>query len=882
MRPQLLPFLAAVLLSLCWTSAEHKDVFLETDRSYKYDLPSPGKPGANSNCTGKCVHVFMGLLCDFVDDNADCGEQFLRCCVGGIFSRGFTRKSGTSVDMMDDSPTEQQIPNDVTTPSPSNDDHPVADPPPPKEPKPTQPTSPEKENADQEPLTAMESLQSPQIESPLPEPAESTRGNSCPGSCVMPLLGLLCGTISRNHSCSEGRVCCATSTAQSEDTVEATTVDPVLDSTTRTPVTRSACHGRCIPMYLSNTCKRPSVILISKSVSCSSGMICCSRGLEGHSKYGTKTEVEHIDQEDSGGANPSSETSTEAKKLAPPPRDEQRPRPIAIPIHRSRPQGYPKPTRPLRKPFSKQPSVKPPDYHENNYNYYGSTNEEDESSQEHSQTRRPPYYIKIRHPSLGPPVLPTPPYHDAGSRPDVPSKFSDKQDIDNKFGRPPTTELRNLSATVTVPRRPPQSSGRRPPPLIQATAGSAVGEVFPVRVPLPSSDYDEEHRSWLQRVHELAKKRAPPRPQEPGYSQQGGNKRRKPNWQHSIKPHESEFGNPWNMPIPSDGKDIHHFSASTSNSGWIPFHQAYQPVNKQKVAENHHNNSSEFTPMRGVFQNPNQEPRDPNVCGVRGVKNRTNHPQSQGGTEARPGEWCWHAAIVNRKNQYICNGALISAQWVLTAADCVLNHTNATENIYVRLGYTDIMSPYNPPGAQTKTVAKAYVHHSFNKDTLANNIALLKLKDIVELNGAVCVVCLPHKQKLALEQRSENEDCVATGYGSSAKEDDLTYNYPRLKEASVAVLRYSDGCPTTEPRARQLELAMDVTGSYFCAGHGDVEEDCRGDPGRLLVCPNGDYFEISGIASQGLSCGGPDALALYTNVSSYSGWINQIANVNRF
>ncbi|CAN7996291.1 unnamed protein product [Ixodes pacificus] len=497
MRPQLLPFLAAVLLSLCWTSAEHKDVFLETDRSYKYDLPSPGKPGANSNCTGKCVHVFMGLLCDFVDDNADCGEQFLRCCVGGIFSRGFTRKSGTSVDMMDDSPTEQQIPNDVTTPSPSNDDHPVADPPPPKEPKPTQPTSPEKGNADQETLTAMESLQSPQIESPLPEPAAST-------------------------------------------------------------------------------------------------------------------------------------------------------------------------------------------------------------------------------------------------------------------------------------------------------------------------------------------------------------------------------------------------TASTSNSGWIPFHQAYQPVNKQKVAENHHNNSSEFTPMRGVFQNPNQEPRDPNVCGVRGVKNRTNHPQSQGGTEARPGEWCWHAAIVNRKNQYICNGALISAQWVLTAADCVLNHTNATENIYVRLGYTDIMSPYNPPGAQTKTVAKAYVHHSFNKDTLANNIALLKLKDIVELNGAVCVVCLPHRQKLALEQRSEKEDCVATGYGSSAKEDDLTYNYPRLIEASVAVLMYSDGCRSSEPRARQLELAMDVTGSYFCAGHGDVEEDCRGDPGRLLVCPNGDYFEISGIASQGLSCGGPDALALYTNVSSYSGWINQIANVNRF
>ncbi|CAN7996284.1 unnamed protein product [Ixodes hexagonus] len=497
MRPQLLVFLAAVLGSLCWTRAKSKYVFRETDRSYKYDLPSPSEPGARSNCTGKCVHVFMGLLCDFVDDNADCGEQFLRCCVGGIFSRGFTRKSGTSVDMMDDGPPDQEQPIDSTTPSPSDDDHPVADLPPPKEPGPTKPTSPENAGTDQETLTAMESQQSPQIESPLPKPAE---------------------------------------------------------------------------------------------------------------------------------------TST----------------------------------------------------------------------------------------------------------------------------------------------------------------------------------------------------------------------------------------------------------TSTSNSGWIPFHQAYQPVNKQKVAENHQNNSSEFTPMKGVFQNPTEEPRDPNMCGVRGVKNRANHPHNQGGTEARPGEWCWHAAIVNRKNQYMCNGALISAQWVLTAADCVLNHTNATENIYVRLGYTDIVSPYNPSGAQTKTVDKAYVHHSFSRDTLANNIALLKLKDIVELNSAVCVVCLPHKRNLALKQRSETENCVVTGYGTSAREDDLAYNYPRLKEASVAVLESSYGCRDLEPRARQLELAMDVAGSFFCAGSGAVEKECRGDPGRLLVCPNGDYFELSGIATQGLSCGGPEALALYTNVSFYSGWINQIANVNRF
>ena len=42
-----------------------------------------------------------------------------------------------------------------------------------------------------------------------------------------------------------------------------------------------------------------------------------------------------------------------------------------------------------------------------------------------------------------------------------------------------------------------------------------------------------------------------------------------------------------------------------------------------------------------------------------------------GGHDALPGEYCWQVALINSLNQYLCGGALIGTQWVLTAAHCV-------------------------------------------------------------------------------------------------------------------------------------------------------------------------------------------------------------------
>lgn len=55
----------------------------------------------------------------------------------------------------------------------------------------------------------------------------------------------------------------------------------------------------------------------------------------------------------------------------------------------------------------------------------------------------------------------------------------------------------------------------------------------------------------------------------------------------------------------------------------------------------------------------------------RDVQQSQRHARVVGGDDAEPAEWCWQVALINSLNQYLCGGALIGTQWVLTAAHCV-------------------------------------------------------------------------------------------------------------------------------------------------------------------------------------------------------------------
>lgn len=74
--------------------------------------------------------------------------------------------------------------------------------------------------------------------------------------------------------------------------------------------------------------------------------------------------------------------------------------------------------------------------------------------------------------------------------------------------------------------------------------------------------------------------------------------------------------------------------------------------------------------IQSMMEEPAPSSSSKYVCGMKGTDNRRTG-RVVGGEDALPGEWCWQVALINSQNQYLCGGALIGTQWVLTAAHCV-------------------------------------------------------------------------------------------------------------------------------------------------------------------------------------------------------------------
>ncbi|XP_043088489.1 complement factor I [Puntigrus tetrazona] len=227
-----------------------------------------------------------------------------------------------------------------------------------------------------------------------------------------------------------------------------------------------------------------------------------------------------------------------------------------------------------------------------------------------------------------------------------------------------------------------------------------------------------------------------------------------------------------------------------------------------------------------------------------------------GGEEALPTQIQWQVAIQDEGSIH-CGGAYLGGCWVLTAAHCVRPKPKS-----FRVKFSLWKKHRKQSTTDSIPVKNIIIHHGYDAQTYANDIALVQLKELnlsdkcMEDNPAVRAVCIPW----ATQQFQPNHNCTISGWGR----DREGLSAATLKWANVTIIGDCENY-YKDRFLPGMECAGDLEGKV---------DSCQGDSGGPLVCTDASGLSyVWGIVSWGDKCGEANHPGVYTKVAHYFDWI---------
>ncbi|XP_015181463.1 PREDICTED: trypsin-7-like [Polistes dominula] len=210
---------------------------------------------------------------------------------------------------------------------------------------------------------------------------------------------------------------------------------------------------------------------------------------------------------------------------------------------------------------------------------------------------------------------------------------------------------------------------------------------------------------------------------------------------------------------------------------------------------------------------------------------------------------------IRYNERHICGGAIISKEWIITAAHCVKG--SYAGFISIKAGVSDL----NKVGTVLRA-KKILIHGFYNPSNSDYDIALIRLEKPLRFDFNIRPVLLP----TIADQYVAGSNADVTGWGVLRKNGVVTN---KLREVRVPIVSNSYCSYLYKSRA--------ITSRMLCAGYVNIggKDACQGDSGGPLV----QQGILIGIVSWGYGCAEPAYPGVYTRVAAFRSWIATYAKV---
>lgn len=238
-------------------------------------------------------------------------------------------------------------------------------------------------------------------------------------------------------------------------------------------------------------------------------------------------------------------------------------------------------------------------------------------------------------------------------------------------------------------------------------------------------------------------------------------------------------------------------------------------------------------------------------------------PKIIGGKISTKTQWPWAAGLIKKEfspyDGLFCGASLISPQWLVTAAHCVIDEDQTSFD--VTLNRPDL----SKATGERISIDQIIIHPNFNNITLDNDLALIRLQH------PTAQPFIPILSRFSPLTQTDTQ-AIALGWGTLSAANEI---YPRrLREVDLSIIN-KQLCVSTQP---------DVNDNMLCAGDELGEKDtCLGDSGGPLIAfdPVSQSWRLIGITSWGVGCAQQGAYGIYTHLKNYISFIsNNICSVN--